>query len=218
MNMKTKMNKRQYAYKVIRTRIVDGTYAPGQRIIIDQIAKEVGSSHIPVREAIHQLESEQLIQYEPNIGAVVRGIDNELYMETLEVLALLEGYATSLSAPQIPLDAIENLESLNDKMKMMLENYELDQLGQLNREFHFYIYSFCPNKLLIKNIQEAWDRLDIVRQTGFTFFPNRTPQSIEEHTELIHLIKEHASSAKIEEFAREHKMNTLKAFKQREKH
>ncbi|MEK3933715.1 GntR family transcriptional regulator [Sporosarcina sp. FSL W7-1349] len=216
--MKTKMNKRQYAYKVIRTRIVDGTYAPGQRIIIDQIAKEVGSSHIPVREAIHQLESEQLIQYEPNIGAVVRGIDKDLYMETLEVLALLEGYATSLSAPHIPSDAIEKLESINEEMKKTLENYELDQLGQLNREFHFYIYSFCPNKLLIKNIQEAWDRLDIVRQTGFTFLPNRTPRSIEEHRKLIQLIKEQAGSDMIEGYAREHKMNTLEAFKKREKH
>ncbi|MFS0574709.1 GntR family transcriptional regulator [Sporosarcina sp. 179-K 3D1 HS] len=212
------MNKRQYAYKVIRTRIVDGTYAPGQRIIIDQIAKEVGSSHIPVREAIHQLESEQLIQYEPNIGAVVRGIDNDLYMETLEVLALLEGYATSLSAPHIPSEAIGKLDSLNDEMKKMLENYELEQLGQLNREFHFTIYSFCPNKLVIKNIQEAWDRLDIVRQTGFTFLPNRTPQSIEEHKKLIDLIKVQASGDVIEEFAREHKMNTLEAFKKREKH
>ena len=111
------MNKRQYAYKVIRTRIVDGTYAPGQRIIIDQIAKEVGSSHIPVREAIHQLESDQLIEFKPNIGAIVRGIDNELYMETLHVLALLEGHATALSAPLITSEGIEKLDNINKEMK-----------------------------------------------------------------------------------------------------
>ena len=55
--MNKKLNKRQVAYEVIRKRIIEGVYVPGQRIIIDQIAKEVGSSHIPVREAIHQLES-----------------------------------------------------------------------------------------------------------------------------------------------------------------
>jgi DNA-binding GntR family transcriptional regulator len=211
----TKVSKRQYAYNVIKSKIIDGTYVPGQRIIIDQIAKEVGSSHIPVREAIHQLESDQLIEYKPNIGAIVRGIDNVLYMETLHVLALLEGHATSLSAPQITPSGIVKLESINSKMKEALENYELDILGELNREFHFFIYSFCPNKFLINNIHETWSRLDVVRRTGFTFFPNRTPQSIGEHDTIINLFKEQADELSIEKYARKHKLNTLEAFKKR---
>ena len=211
----TKVSKRQYAYNVIKAKIVDGTYVPGQRIIIDQIAKEVGSSHIPVREAIHQLESDQLIEYKPNIGAIVRGIDSVLYMETLHVLALLEGHATSLSASQITPTGILKLESINNKMKEALENYELDVLGELNREFHFFIYSFCPNKFLISNIHETWSRLDVVRRTGFTFFPNRTPQSIGEHDTIINLFKEQADELSIEKYARKHKLNTLEAFKKR---
>ena len=213
--MKTNMNKRQYAYKVIRTRIVDGTYAPGQRIIINQIAKEVGSSHIPVREAIHQLESEKLLEFKPNIGAIVKGIDNQLYKESLEVLALLEGYATAISATSITADGITKLKEINREMKIMLDNYELDKLGALNREFHFHIYSFCPNELLIKNIEETWGRLDIVRQAGFTFYPKRTPLSIEEHETLIQLLEDKASSSSIEQYARNHKLKTLDAFKMR---
>jgi len=215
MKKNDKLNKRQHAYEVIRTRIIDGIYAPGQRIIIDQIAKEVGSSHIPVREAIHQLEAEQLIEFKPNIGAIVRGIDNTLYMENLQVLALLEGHATSLSASNITHKGLNKLEAINNEMKKMLVNYELEKLGDLNREFHFFIYSFCPNKLLIKNIQDVWDRLDVVRRTGFTFFPQRTPQSIEEHAHLIKLLREQADELSIENYARKHKLNTLEAFKKR---
>lgn len=55
-----KLSKRQLAYELIKKRIVDGSYATGKRIVIDQMAKALGSSAIPVREAIHQLESEQL--------------------------------------------------------------------------------------------------------------------------------------------------------------
>src|SRR5699024_9862938 len=121
-----KLNKRQYAYQVIRSRILDGKYVPGQRIVIDQIAKEVNSSHIPVREAIHQLESEQLIEYKPNIGAVVKGINNTVYMETLEVLATLEGYATALSAEHIDEQGIDELHRINNEMEKCLKNYELD--------------------------------------------------------------------------------------------
>src|SRR5699024_2627120 len=212
---KKKLNKRQYAYHVIRSRILDGTYVPGQRIIIDQIAKEVNSSHIPVREAIHQLESEQLIDYVPNIGPIVKGINDSLYMETLEVLALLEGYATALSAPYIDESGIQKLIEINAKMSDHFKNYELDKIASVNREFHYFIYFFCPNELLIANIKEMWERLDVVRNTGFRFFPQRTPHSIEEHDKIIELINENANAETIETYTRSHKMNTLEAFKQR---
>jgi len=209
------LNKRQYAYHVLRTRILDGTYVPGQRIVIDQIAKEVNSSHIPVREAIHQLESEKLIEYEPNIGAIVKGINEANYMATLEVLAVLEGYATALSAPHLDQSGIQNLTDINLKMNQHLKNYELDKIGQLNREFHYMIYDYCPNDLLIVNIKEMWERMDMMRQTGFRFFPKRTPHSIEEHNMIITYLSENVDSETIETFTRNHKLNTLKAFKER---
>jgi|SRR5690625_514584 len=210
-----KLNKRQYAYQVLRSRILDGTYVPGQRIIIDQIAKEVQSSHIPVREAIHQLESEQLINYEPNIGAIVRGIDETSYMAKLEVLALLEGYATALSGPHIDQSGIQKLTEINEQMREHLANYELNKIAQLNREFHYCIYSYCPNNVLIASIKDMWERLDMVRQSGFRFFPKRTPHSIEEHAKMITYLSEKVDFETLETFSRNHKLNTLKAFKQR---
>lgn len=212
MIKKQKLNKRQYAYEVVRSRILDGVYVPGQRIIIDQIAKEVGSSHIPVREAMRQLEADEFIEFKPNIGAVVRGIDNRLYVESLQVLALLEGYAAALSAPEITQEGVKRLEEMNQEMSNLLANYELDALGLLNKEFHFFIYSFCPNKLLISNIKDVWNRLDVVRRSDFTLFPNRSPYSLEEHATLIKLFKESASLSEIENFSRQHKLNTLQAF------
>ncbi|WP_406600314.1 GntR family transcriptional regulator [Metabacillus sediminilitoris] len=212
MCMEKKLNKRQYAYEVIRSRIIDGVYVPGQRIIIDQIAKEVGSSPIPVREAIHQLESEQLIEYKPNVGAVVHGINDDLYKETLHVLALLEGYATALSSKFITYEGIEKLKQYNQEMKDSLTNFELDKIGRLNRKFHNLIYSFCPNKLLLTNIQQMLDRLDTVRKSEFTFYPKRTPQSILEHEQIIESLCEEHDFRKIEELARQHKLNTLQAF------
>ena len=210
-----KLNKRQYAYQVIKSRILDGVYVPGQRIIIDQIAKEVNSSHIPVREAIHQLESEQLIEYEPNIGAIVKGINDSVYMDTLQVLAILEGYATALSSQHIDQKGIQKLTEINDQINEHLKNYELDKIGELNREFHFFIYSYCPNELLITSIKEMWERLDVVRHTGFRFFPQRTPHSIDEHNTIIKYIREKESFNVIEQYTRNHKLNTLEAFKHR---
>lgn len=210
-----KLNKKQYAYQVIRNRIIEGTYAPGQRIIIDQIAKEVESSHIPVREAIHQLESEELIDYQPNIGAIVKGINDALYVNTLQVLALLEGYATALSAQHISQEGLQHLYEINEQMDEQLKSYALDKFSESNRNFHFYIYSFCPNELLITKITEMWERLDVVRRSGFHFFPNRSPHSVKEHIEIIKLMKNNVDSDTIEQYTRNHKLNTLKAFKHR---
>jgi DNA-binding GntR family transcriptional regulator len=215
--MMKKVNKTQHAYNVIKARILDGTYAPGQRIILDQIAKEVGSSTIPVREAIRQLEADQLIEYRPNSGAIVQVIDETAYKETLQILAVLEGYATMLSVPHITSETIDELRRLNQEMKDCLANYELENLGTLNRQFHFTIFNLCPNKSLTAEIRQTWDRMDTVRRSGFTIFPQRAVYSVQEHDHLIELIAKQAPAENIETFARTHKLNTLKAFEERKK-
>jgi DNA-binding GntR family transcriptional regulator len=215
--MMRKINKTQHAYNVIKARILDGTYAPGQRIILDQIAKEVGSSTIPVREAIRQLEADQLIEYRPNSGAIVQVIDETAYKETLQILAVLEGYATSLSVPYLTTKVIDKLRQINQEMKHCLAKYELEDIGKLNRQFHLTIFDLCPNKSLVALIQQTWDRMDTVRRSGFTIFPQRAVYSVQEHDQLIELIVNKEPSHKIEAFARQHKLNTLKAFEERNK-
>ncbi|MGJ9385931.1 GntR family transcriptional regulator [Salipaludibacillus sp. CF4.18] len=210
-------NKSKHAYDVLRSRILDGIYAPGQRIILDQIAKEVGSSHIPVREAIRRLEADQLIEYKSNVGAVVLSIDKKVYKQTLELLGVLEGYATALSAPHMKEKDVSDLVAINEEMNATLMKYDLNTFSDLNKKFHFAIYSHCPNTLLINNIEQVWGRLGTVRNSGFTFLPMRAPQSIKEHNYLIELIKNQVSSKELEAFARQHKLNTLIAYENQEK-
>ena len=123
-------SKKQIAYEHLRALILDGTYGSGQRIIIDQTAKELGLSPIPVREAIRQLESDGLIQYKPYSGAIVTSINEEEYVETLTILAILEGYATALSSLTMEDNDHANLIKLNKEMENALQNFELEQFGR----------------------------------------------------------------------------------------
>ena len=134
------LNKKQIAYEHLHRLIVDGTYGSGQRIIIDQTAKELGLSSIPVREAIRQLESEGFIEYKPYSGAVVTSINEDEYIETLSVLSLLEGYATALSSLTLGGSDLENLVNLNKDMEKALHNFELELFGKLNQRFHTTIF------------------------------------------------------------------------------
>jgi len=209
---KTSVNKKQLAYDYIRSQIVNEVFGPGYRIVIDQIAKELKLSIIPVREAIRQLEADGLIQYKPYSGAIVSKINEEEYLETLAVLAVLEGYATSLSSKLMDADSIKQLEEINQSMSDALYDFEFEEFGELNRKFHAVIIEYCGNEYLKEQIRQTWERLNRVRKSGFTFMPKRARDSIKEHAQIIEMIKTQASD---EQFVRQHKLNTVKAFKDR---
>ncbi|MEB3101714.1 GntR family transcriptional regulator [Ferviditalea candida] len=212
---KSSISKKQIAYDFIRSQIVNGYFGPGHRIVIDQIAKELKLSIIPVREAIRQLESDGLIQYKAYSGAIVSQINEVEYRETLSVLAVLEGYATALSSRLIPPKEIDLLKEINANMSRALFDFEFEQFSELNRKFHSVIYEFCNNQYLKEQIHQTWERMSRVRQTVFTFVPQRAKESIQEHDQIIEMIRHQDSFAKIEEFVRQHKMNTVKAFDNR---
>lgn len=209
---KTSVNKKQLAYDYIRSQIVNEVFGPGYRIVIDQIAKELKLSIIPVREAIRQLEADGLIQYKPYSGAIVSKINEEEYMETLAVLAVLEGYATSLSSKLMDPESIQLLEQINQSMSDALYDFEFEEFGELNRKFHTVIIDYCGNAYLKEQIRQTWERLDRVRKSGFNFMPKRAKESIKEHAQIIEMIKAQTLD---EQFVRQHKLNTVKAFKDR---
>lgn len=211
-----KINKKNYAYDAIRGRILDGIYAPGQRIVIDQIAKELKLSIIPVREAIRQLEADGLVHNKPYSGPVVNTINEKEYLDTLSVLAVLEGYATALSAANMTPDIIDHLKQINKGMKESLEEFEFENFGELNRKFHATILDICGNTYLQDEIRRVGERMDSVRKSVFTFLPARTKMSVKEHDDLIELFESKAPFANVEQYAREHKMNTVRAFQERE--
>lgn len=210
-----KENKQQKVYRIVKARIIERVYAPGQRIVIDQLAKELGTSTIPVREAIRQLEAERLIVYKRNIGAVVAEVNETDYSDTLRVLAVLEGYATSLSAKHMTMEKIEKLRQLNNFMEEALEDFEMLTYGELNAKFHRTISDACGNEFLQENIRDAWERLDSIRGIGANLYSRRVKESIQEHEEIISLIESQADSRKIENVAREHKLATAEDFERR---
>lgn len=206
------MNKQQYAYQLLRARILDGTYGPGYRIVIDQIAREIETSAIPVREALRQLESDGLIQFKPYSGAIVTPINENEYLETLSVLAVIEGYATAISGQHFPKERIPDLQAVNASMRQALEEVDFISFGKHNRAFHALTYEYCDNRYLVENIRTTWKRLDSIRRSGSAFMPVRAKESIEEHDEIIRLLDAQAEPHVIESFVREHKLNTVKSF------
>lgn len=205
--------KQELVYRATRERILDGTYSPGYRIVIHALAQQFKVSAIPVREAIRRLEAEGLVVFRPNAGACVAPADPAAFDQGLSVVAVLEGYATALAAPEMDTDATRHLTEINRQMVEAMNELDVLRFGALNHDFHAYIYEFCPNPELVQLLEDIGRRMDAIRRTVFVRIPYRGTASVAEHLELIALIKDHAPAAKIESAARNHKLNTLESFR-----
>jgi len=207
-------SKSQQAYAWLRDRIASHEFVPGYRLVLGSIAEELGMSVVPVREAIRRLEAEGLVTFERNVGAHVSLVDESEYAHTMQTLGLVEGAATSLSAPLLDEAALERAEQINERMLRLLEHFEPHRFTELNRQFHSVLYEPCPNPHILDLVHRGWARLSGIRDTTFAFVPGRARHSVEEHTQILELIRSGADPLEIELAARNHRWRTMDAFLQ----
>jgi DNA-binding GntR family transcriptional regulator len=205
-------SKSQQAYEAVKARIVEGTYSPGYRLVLGSIAKDLGVSVVPVREAIRRLEAEGLVTFERNVGATVAGIDPTEYLYTMQTLSIVEGAATALSAPLIDAVAIARARSVNEQMRECLNHFDPVRFTQLNQDFHSILFEHCPNPHILDLVHRGWNRLAALRSSTFRFVPGRAHESVNEHEALLQLIESGATADEIEKAARRHRSATLDAY------
>ncbi|KAA2267145.1 GntR family transcriptional regulator [Solihabitans fulvus] len=204
-------SKAQYAYETIRQRIVSGHYGPGSRLVFDQLARDLKISPVPIREAVRQLEAQGWVVFERNIGAQVAAIDPGEYRHSMETLALLEGYAVGSAVGRIETATLDRAAELNRRMRASLEQFDPLGFTRLNREFHLLLCAACPNPHVRGLIDREWGRLDLMRRSTFSLVPGRASESVREHDELLLLLRTGEPAAVVEEFARRHKLTTVRA-------
>ncbi|MQA13623.1 MAG: FCD domain-containing protein [Pseudonocardiaceae bacterium] len=208
-------SKSQLVYDAIKTRIVDGSYGPGYRLVLDQLAKELAVSPVPVREAIRRLEAEEFVRFERNVGARVIAIDPTEYRYTMQSLAIVEGAATALAAPRLDGADLDRAGAINDRMRQSLRDFDPRAFTALNHEFHGVLFSRCPNPHLVDLVRREWTRLATIRESSFVFVPGRAQASVCEHDRLLDLIAGlpdgDADVEGIEQSARAHRLATMNA-------
>jgi len=203
--------KAEKAYQILRERIMDGTFNPGQRLIIDQLGREHNISSVPWRESLRRLEAEGWVEIIPNVGAVVKTFDTGAWQRTMRLLARIEGLAAALAAPNFTAEDIATARALDRDMATALEDFDLARFGQLNRQFHEFVCDRCDDAHLADLVRNEWTRLDMVRRTAFWYAPGRPRASIQEHEDLLDLIERGAGAEDIEASMRQHQINTLEA-------
>jgi DNA-binding GntR family transcriptional regulator len=201
--------KQDHAYHYLKQQILEGTLLPGQRIVVSRLTQQIGTSAIPVREALLRLDAEGLVEITPHVGAVVTHITGEKIVTTLETLAVTEGYATRLASGRSE-NIVDELGRLNQQMEDSARLEDWDRFSKANRSFHFAIYSVVPNRVLINTVEGLWAQLDsYLSASAFFLMPDRALGSVREHQRILdHLRDPNPDPDTIERLARLHKLNT----------
>jgi DNA-binding GntR family transcriptional regulator/DNA-binding MarR family transcriptional regulator len=208
-------SKSDWAYETLRQWITEGVYQPGDRLVLQQIARDLQISTVPVREAIRRLEAEGFADFQRNVGARVSSVDTPLYAESMRTLAILEGAATGLAAAHLSRRDIQTAERINERMAAGLRKLDPARFTQANKAFHELLCRPCPNTHLLALIDVEWSRLAAIRISTFAFVPERAARAVEEHRHLLERLRAGAPAAEIESLIREHRMATVHAFLER---
>lgn len=207
-------SKSQLAYLLVHDRIVDGTYAPGERLVLGRIGEELGASVVPVREAIRRLEAEGLVTFERNVGARVAEIDEHAYLETMESLSIVEGAAVALATPHLSTSDLAAARGINEHMQAVVrvDGFDPVEFTALNERFHRTLSDRCPNAHLSDLVDQGWRRLGRLRRSTFGYVPERAAASVAEHTTILDLIAAGADARDIELTVRAHRLATPNAY------
>lgn len=125
----------------IRHQILTGQIVDGTRLRQDALAKEMGTSRIPVREALSRLESEGLVENYPHRGYVVTGLSRSEIEELFDLRLLLEPELIRLSIPRLTDADINEAKTILKEYDAALLTDDIDKWGDLNRRLHLALYA-----------------------------------------------------------------------------
>ena len=175
---------RDVVFQTLRQAILRGELKPGERLMEVRLAKKLGVSRTPIREAIRKLELEGLVLMIPRRGAEVAEITEKSMRDVLEVRRALEVLAVSLSCDRISGEQIEALKEAAEEFDRSLTLDDVTRTAEADVHFHDIIYRSTDNQRLIQLLSNLGEqmyryRVEYLKHREFH------PQISREHKELL---------------------------------
>ena len=153
--------------------ILNGSYPPDSRIIETSVARELGTSQAPIREALRSLESLGVVEITPYRGARVRQLEPDELLEAYVVRSALETLGAELAVPRLSEEDIEELVALGEKMKDEAKAGDGHKVAEYDVNFHGRIIELSGNRTLLR----VWRSLEPFSRTYMTLvMPGADPE------------------------------------------
>lgn len=152
-------------------RILDGHYAPGDRIVELDVARQLETSQAPVREALRELQGLRLVEVRPYRGARVREVSDDEVRESFDVRAVLEEFACRQACQKIEIDA---LRIAIQEMRAAADPRDCDAFVRADLAFHRAIVRAADHGTLLRVWEsvgiEVWIRV-LLKRSGVDLGP-----------------------------------------------
>jgi DNA-binding GntR family transcriptional regulator len=153
----------QVVTRRIRDAILSGQLQPGERIAQETLARELGTSRIPVREALGELESEGLVVLVPHAGARVAQVNLAQLEEAYRIREALEPMLLAESAEHLTDEQLTSLRSIAEEIESSVGDPE--RWLQLDRDFHLSSYAGADLQRAQSIVQDYWNRTQHYRRS-----------------------------------------------------
>lgn len=177
------------AYTELRRRITSGELAPGSRLSQYDLAEEMGMSITPLREAVRRLASEDWVVMDAHRDVRVAAMSAAEARELLEARFSLEPSATELAALRRTEREIAAMREAADALLPVTRTWGEEAIAA-HRAFHRAIYAASHNNVMIRLLDDLWDKADRYRRIGLELPAGAEPRTIDlnEHHEILELV------------------------------
>ena len=165
------------AYRQLRQALMEGVFAPGQKLSIRQIAAGLGTSPMPARAALGRLAAERAVDVLPSGRAVVPCLTRAAFVELGAIRAELEPLAARLAAPLIDAATRERLAGIIAADRAAYAASDPEALLREDRNFLLTLYRAAQAPLLLGMIESAWLRRGPHFWDARWLLVGRTPRS-----------------------------------------
>lgn len=145
-------------YLRIRQALIHSEFKPGQVLTIRELAQNLGTSIMPVREALQKLTVERVLELLPTRSVRVPVLSAEEFADICEARMLLEGRMARLAAERADTEDLRRIEEAGRAFSAARASSSPTLINQKNREFHFSIYQAARQPTLMELIEPLWVR------------------------------------------------------------
>lgn len=171
----------------IKGLIISGELNPGDRIVESKLARDLGISQTPVREALRQLQGEGIILIVPNKGPQVCDLTKKDVFEIYSIRSMLEGLAFRQATQSVNDRDIERLEGIYEEMKQKMDDPEVKDLLSHSARLHQMVVDLSKHSRIIEMYKSISFHVALINRILGT--KSTKQKEVEQHLELIEAMK-----------------------------
>ena len=194
-------------FQQLKNSILSGEFENGAELREIALAKKLGVSRTPVREALRQLEQEELVEIYPNRGAYVKGITYKDVEDIFRIRARLEGLCAEMAVSSITHEQLDKLDEIILLSKFYEEKKDMEHLLKMDSQFHEVLFESCGSKMLEHQLTDYPQYVQNARLRSLKR-QERAKKSTQEHEEILLAIKD-KDAKRADELATRHILNAI---------